>query len=131
MSRSNYSDDCDGAELARYRGAVTSAIRGARGQALLRELLAALDALPDKALIVDAFEFDGDYCALGVVGAARGIPMAGLDPEDSDTVARVFDVAKSLAREITFINDEDGPYDETCEQRWQRVRTWVASKVRP
>ena len=33
MSRSGYTDECDGWELVRWRGAVNSAIRGKRGQA--------------------------------------------------------------------------------------------------
>ena len=53
MSRSGYSEDCDGWALVRWRGAVKSAIRGQRGQAFLRELLAALDAIPDKRLIAE------------------------------------------------------------------------------
>jgi hypothetical protein len=48
MGRAGYSEDCDGWALIRWRGAVTSAIRGKRGQAFLREMLDALDALPVK-----------------------------------------------------------------------------------
>ncbi|KGC50992.1 hypothetical protein DO66_5867 [Burkholderia pseudomallei] len=36
MSRSGYSDDCGGWSLIRWRGAVNSAIKGARGQKFLR-----------------------------------------------------------------------------------------------
>jgi hypothetical protein len=46
MSRSGYSDDHSEWDLIRWRGAVASAIRGKRGQAFLRELLVALDAMP-------------------------------------------------------------------------------------
>ena len=60
MSRSGYVDDmCDEWALIRYRGAVKSAIRGKRGQAFLREMLAALDAMPEKRLISGALVFDG------------------------------------------------------------------------
>jgi hypothetical protein len=45
MSRSGYSDDCSGRELVLWRGAVASALRGRRGQAFLRELVDALDAV--------------------------------------------------------------------------------------
>ena len=45
MSRSGYSDDDEDGRLAMWRGAVQSAIRGKRGQAALRELLTALDAM--------------------------------------------------------------------------------------
>ena len=50
MSRSDYSKDGDSQELALWRGAVRSAINGARGQAMLRELAPALDAMPKKTL---------------------------------------------------------------------------------
>lgn len=60
MSRSGYTDDTeDQWSLIRYRGAVASAIRGARGQAFLREMLTALDAMPEKRLISGALVFDG------------------------------------------------------------------------
>lgn len=46
MSRSGYSDDCDDPlQEGRWRAAVNSAIRGKRGQAFLREALAALVAV--------------------------------------------------------------------------------------
>lgn len=56
MSRSGYSDDLDSWSMIRWRGAVTSATRGARGQAFFREMLAALDAMPEKKLIADDLE---------------------------------------------------------------------------
>jgi hypothetical protein len=72
MSRSGYQDYTDQWEVIRWRGAVRSAIRGKRGQAFLREMLAALDALPDKRLIRNELEVNGEYCALGAVGPAAG-----------------------------------------------------------
>ena len=50
---------CNEWSLIRYRGAVKSAIRGKRGQAFLREMLAALDAMPEKRLSAGALIFDG------------------------------------------------------------------------
>lgn len=132
MSRSGYSDDCDGWDLIRWRGAVTSAIRGHRGQAFLRELLAALDALEDKRLIADHLEYEGAYCALGVVGAARGVNVQDIDPYDADRVAETFDIARALAKEIAFINDDDDWYcanRESDEHRFKRVRAWVAEQI--
>ena len=46
MSRSGYGDDIGQWDLIRWRGAVQSAMCGKRGQAFLKEMLAALDALP-------------------------------------------------------------------------------------
>lgn len=135
MSRSGY--DYDGDEdtwaLIRYAGALQSSIRGARGQRLLRELLAALDAMPEKTLIADELQnADGDHCALGVVAVARGIDVAGIDPYATEQVAAVFDIAPALARHVAYVNDEGGNYwseHETPEARWRRVRAWVAGQV--
>lgn len=132
MSRSNYSDCLDEWDLIRWRGQVASAIRGKRGQRLLVDLVAALDALPEKVLIAEELvNSDGDYCALGAVGARRGIDMSRLDPEESETVAEAFDIADPLAREITYINDECSGYGETPQQRWQRVRDWAIKQIKP
>ena len=61
MSRSGYvdADDCDEGEQwrhIRWRGAIKSAIRGKRGQAFLREMLDALDALPQKRLVPNVLQ---------------------------------------------------------------------------
>ena len=56
MSRSGYVDEIENWALIRWRGQVASAIRGRRGQRLLRDLLVALDAMPEKELIVHELE---------------------------------------------------------------------------
>lgn len=150
MSRSNYNDDIDPWDLIRWRGAVKSAVRGTRGQALLRELLAALDAMPQRELVASRFEADGEFCALGVLGKHRGIEVGMLesddDDDDTDTklVAKTFGVADALVREIMDVNDRGSePYFEYEAQRndhlaamqkkkrWQRVRDWVAEQLAP
>ena len=74
MTRSGYSDDYDGWQLIKGRGMVASATRGKRGQQFFKDLVAALDALPEKVLIADDLQNDeGDVCALGAVGLKRGI----------------------------------------------------------
>ena len=127
MTRANYDGDCDGWALIRWRGAVNASIKGKRGQKLLLELATGMDAMTEKRLIANELVACGDFCALGVVGLNRGIDMTEIDPEDSKEVAKQFDIADALAREIVFVNDEMGPYKgETPEQRWIRVRAWVA-----
>ena len=108
MSRSGYSD-CDGDNwaLIRWRGAVKSAIRGAKGQAMLKEALAALDAMQNKRLASESLvNADGEFCTLGALGYARGLDMSKVDPEDREAVASLFGVAEALAAEIMFLNDE-------------------------
>lgn len=129
MSRHGYSEDLDDYwALIRWRGAVTSALRGRRGQALLRELVAALDAMPKKELIAEKLAEAGEVCALGAVGQKRGINMTNIDPEDSEQVSKAFDVAEALAREIVYENDEGG-WQETPGERWNRMRAWAVKHL--
>ena len=131
MSRAGYSEDYDNWELIMWRGQVASAIRGKRGQALLKEMLEALDAMPTKRLIAEDLINDGGVCALGAVGARRGVDLVALDPENHPQLAKTFNVAEQLIREIEWINDEAGFYKETPEKRWERVRAWVVEKIKP
>jgi hypothetical protein len=131
MSRSGYDEGCDGTELAMYRGMVASAIRGKRGQALLRDIADAMDAMPVKELIDHELESsDGAHCAMGCAGVKRGVDMSGIDAEDPAQVAKAFDVAECLAREIAYENDEGAWMEETPAQRWRRMRAWVGSKLK-
>jgi hypothetical protein len=130
MGRAGYVDDMDSQwDLIRWRGAVTSAIRGKRGQAFLREMLDALDAMTDKSLIAEELETNGEVCALGTVGLKRGIDMSKIDPEDFDQVSGAFGISGALAREIMFENDEGTWKKETPQERWVRIRKWVVGHL--
>ena len=132
MSRSGYCDgfdDDDQWQFIRWRGAVKAAINGARGQAFLREMLNALDALPEKKLIKNDLEAEGAVCAIGAVGRMRGIDMGALDPEDREAVAAAFGIAPALTAEIVFENDE-AYWNETPEARYSRMRKWVEVHLR-
>lgn len=129
MSRSGYSDDCDQWNLIRWRGQVASAIRGKRGQAFLRELIDALDAMPEKRLIANELEHQGDVCAIGSVGKKRGIDMSAIDVENYGQIAATFGIAHQLVQEIEWTNDQ-AFYHGTPEGRFTYVRVWVASQVK-
>jgi hypothetical protein len=130
MSRSGYSEDIDDNwSLICWRGAVASAIRGKRGQALLREAIAALDALPAPRLTRAELEANGEVCFLGAVGRTRGIDMTTLNPEDLASVTAAFDISGALAREIFWENDET-QRQETPEERFDRMRRWAESNLR-
>src|ERR1019366_9114062 len=98
-------------------------------QAFLKELVEALDAMPDKRLIAEELQQGGEVCALGSVGAKRGIDMANLDPEDYDTLSGVFDIAAPLVQEIEYMNDESG-WAPTPEKRWELMRAWALQNIR-
>ena len=123
MTRAGYSDDCDNWDLIRWRGQVASAIRGKRGQKFLRELIAALDALPRKRLIKNEL-WNGEACALGAVAVARGVDVITLDTEDNRGIARLFGISDRLVMEIEFENDEALAY-YSPEERWYRMREWA------
>lgn len=130
MGRSGYSDDYDFDQLAtgRWRAQVANAVRGKRGQAFLRELVDALDAMPEKRLIANDLEHAGNVCAIGSVGLKRGVDMSKLDPNDPEGIANVFGIAHQLVQEIEYENDE-GFYNGTPEQRWKYMRSWALNRI--
>jgi len=141
MSRSGYSDDCE--NLALWRRAVENAIKGKRGQAILKEMEAALLSLPQKRLT--AYEVanpgTGDVCAIGAVALKRRLDK-GMDrlkaleeidkvyPEgcEADEFMEEFDVAGALLREITYINDESQRHDSP-EKRYEKMLEWVRENI--
>lgn len=129
MSRSGYSEDCDNVEL--YRATVERALAGRRGQAFLRELAAAMDAMPEKILIAgELINEAGACCAIGAVCKARKIDVSQVDYESPKAVGEMIGVARSMAAEIAFMNDE-WARRETPAARWQRMRKWVSDNLMP
>lgn len=146
MTRSGYvDDDDDPLAFGRWRGQVRSSIRGKRGQAFLRELAAAMDSMPEKVLIAnELIDSDGDCCTIGVVCKTRQIDVSAVDYEDPETVGNVVGIARQMAAEIEYMNDECGEryeripnsyswerIQETPAERWQRMRDWVQSQILP
>ena len=131
MSRSGYQDDDGDDPLAygRWRQAVKRAIEGKRGQSLLRELATALDAMPDKRLYPGSFAtVEGEYCTLGVLGAARGTKMDDLGDDwdcEPQEVSNRFGIARSMAAEIMYLNDDH--FVDT--EKWVEVE--ICGPMRP
>lgn len=130
MSRHGYSEDCDDdLALGRWRGQVASAIRGKRGQTFLKELVQALEAMPEKKLIPHELVEKGQVCALGAVGVARGMDMEGVEPSDHEYLGKKFGIASQLVQEIEYINDEDCSSDP--EERWRQMLGWAKKQLKP
>lgn len=133
MSRSGYSDDYSIAELELYRRTVENALKGARGQAFLKELATLMDAMPEKVLIAhEVISESGQCCTAGVVCKARGLDVSHieLDYGDGEDLAKLLGIARCMAAEIAFMNDEWSP-GETPSARWVRMRKWVAENITP
>ena len=133
MSRSGYieADEHTGQwQFALGLAQVRNAIRSARGQAFLRELAAALDAMPEKQLFAGAFQTQvGEHCALGAVARVRGTRVDDLgtgDDVDPLNVGARFGISKTLAAEVMEINDEWLMNKSSPEHRWRVVRDWAA-----
>lgn len=132
MSRSGYSDEYgDDNYLHLYRGMVERTLRGKRSQAFLKELAKAMDEMSEKKLIANKLiSEEGQMCTIGVVCKARGIDVSEVDVEDADKVGSLVNIARSIAAEIEYENDEGGRYNETPEQRWVRMRSWVTENLK-
>ncbi|MGL4232653.1 MAG: hypothetical protein ACRCWJ_14915 [Casimicrobium sp.] len=130
MSRSGYTEDNDDPlATGRWRANVERSLRGKRGQKLLRDLLQALDEMPDKRLYPGSFATaDGELCALGALGAKRGVKMDDLCDEgfcDTELVGARFLISPTMAAEIMYVNDE---YEDDC-YKWVDVQ--LCGPVRP
>ena len=131
----------EGWEPWQAAGALQSAIRGRRGQQLLRDLIAGLDALPAPELAAGALEDPetGCVCALGAVRIQRGaeaVPLR-IDPTDPDAVfdwrdmADWFDISATLANEVLTQNDYNtvGNDEQSRRIRWRSVRAWAVGNL--
>ena len=141
MSRYCDSDDYDWEPWmeGQAAGAMRSAIRGRRGQQLLRDLVAGLDALPVPELAAGALEDPetGCVCALGAVRIHRGAAAVPLrfDPTDPDIdwrdLAEPFDISETLANAVVSQNEYGSKRndEQSRRRRWQSVRAWAAGNL--
>lgn len=137
MSRTWEGESDDPLDWGRYEAAKRSTLRGRRGQAFLRELIAALDALPRPELSEGALgdRRTGCVCALGAVALAQGDSFDDLaadngnwGPEDA---ADWYNISPTLANEIISANDDwrDGNSVDVRQSRWRYVRGWAVSHL--
>jgi hypothetical protein len=100
------------------------------------------------------YEPRGEYCALGAVAVKRAIDagktklealkdLNQVDPDDEDDefgtygmgwdkideAAAHLKISMPLAFAVVDQNDEGGPHEETPEQRYDRVLSWVRRKL--
>ena len=141
MSRYCDSDDHDYEPWmdGQAAGAMRSAIRGRRGQQLLRDLIAGLDALPVQELAAGALKDPetGCVCALGAVRLQRGVEAVPLrfDPTDPDIdwrdLARPFDISETLACAVISENEyaSERNDEQSRRRRWRSVRDWAARNL--
>lgn len=151
MSRVVYSED-DVVPYEFQEQALKRAIEGRRGQAALRLLIRALDAMPGQRIIDDWLSKDGDVCTIGamlvqhrveqgksreeaieyVTGAQDVLTQRrdGWDWTDiADLATTNIDIARYLALELVSLTDEWGQ-GMTPEKRWAFIRTWATNNLK-
>lgn len=156
MSRFPEGDmDSEWAELhqGRYEHNVKQALKGKRGQKILREMEEALLAMPEPKLIKNRFTTaKGECCAIGALVAHRFAPLWGVSfaeaaarlalEEDEDGFDEYEEadetmnqglkagLTQTLVWEIAYRNDDYG-WNQTDEQRWEYMLGWVRRHLRP
>lgn len=156
--RLNWSDEEDRpGQFALWNANCRRSLNGRAGQQALRELEAALLALPEKRLIKDSLvDDDGGVCAIACYAKYKGVDPLKFDPEDeSDEVGVVSGMPRLVAWKVVELNDiildtvwdvAEGPIqrgygtykggiplirDMTPEERYERILAWVREHVNP
>ncbi len=151
MARIDYSEDEDRpGQFALFQANCGRSLRGKAGQRALRDLEAALLALPEPRLIRDQLWADGEVCAIGAYAQYKGLDVTNYDPEDeSDAVGVAAGMPRLVAWKVVALNDieldtvwevADGPIQRghgvyhggvpliremTPEERYVKVLGWV------
>lgn len=155
-SRINYTDEEDHpGQFALWDANCSRSIKGKAGQRELRELEAALLALPNKRLVSGALSTDdGDVCAIGAYAKHKGVNLADYDPEhESDEVGVDAGMPRLVAWQVVALNDitldtvwevAHGPVrlghgqykagipyvrDMTPEERYEKVLAWTRKQL--
>lgn len=152
MSRVDYSEDEDFPGQRELQQAnMVRLLAGKKGQAILRDLEAALLELPQKRLIANHGAKDGEVCAVAALavyrearskGQAREQVLRELEAREREYLGPDFDseewgddewtlglgesvgVPHSLAWRLVALNDLD--FDHcTAEQRYEKVLAWT------
>jgi hypothetical protein len=146
MSRITYCDDEDFQNQAYlWEANQERSIKGRKGQAALRELEAALLALPEKRLIANELENSkGEVCAVGALAKFKGKenPMVGDSFGDEgltlneDEIERVtvrfateLGVPSMVAVAVVHENDDCWSVNITPEQRYEKVLNWTRRQL--
>lgn len=110
MGRSLHENDWDSPEAQwagiRWMGASKQAFNGKRGQDLLRELEAALVALPSKRLIDHEWAAGGDVCTLAALDIQRMSARTGMN----------WDAARLVIQQLQYGGDRDD-----LEDYWEDI----------
>jgi hypothetical protein len=148
MTRSGYTDDFGDdypGQMELYRANVRRSILSAKGQARLKELRDALEAMPEKRLVANVFLEPDNACALGIwarahrgANAVLDAAVDGFNGDDHETadLLRQFGWPKLVVLDLIYQNDRHetawepdrcGPHEYPGDYRNPRswpIRRW-------
>ena len=130
--RINYSDEEDWpGQFELWQGNCERSLRGRQGQQELKELKAALLALPDKSLLYKTlYDEEGGVCAVGAYGRHKGLDLTKFDVDsETDEVGIEAGMPKLVAWKVVEMNDILFDRTFTPEQRYEGMLAWVESKI--
>ena len=117
-------------------------LQGKAGQRELREMEAALLALPAKRLVQGVLlSDDGDVCALGAYGRYKGLDLTSFETCDKEITGVEVGIAGGMPRLVAWAvvdrNDRlDGQYQVgtfvllTPEERYDQMLAWVRAQLK-
>lgn len=124
---------------------IANALRGRRGQMVLRKLERALLLMPvpERRLISGRLVTGGESCALGALAVQDGIDhgealdeaQARLEYQDEGDLRATIEMGetlglpRALACAIAWQNDHGCGWRASPEQRWQKVLNWVRANL--
>ena len=118
-------------QFALWDANVQRSIKGRAGQAALRELEAALVAMPVKRLLYGVLCMDdGEVCAIGAYARHKGLDLSRFDPEaETDAVGVEAGMPRLIAWEVVMENDRDR-WRVSHEQRYDQMLAWVRAQLK-
>ncbi len=139
--RINYSEDEDyPGQFGLWQGNCQRSLSGRKGQESLRELEAALLALPSKRLISGVLEENGDVCAIGALVRHKNIKPEADPEEEMEDIGVECGMPRLVAWKVVEMNDVDLTSKwsvdgnkiiiYTPEERYTEMLKWVQAQLR-
>jgi hypothetical protein len=136
--RISYSEDEDyPGQFNLWQGNCQRSLSGRKGQAALRELRAALLALPSKRLIANELDDGADCCAIGALVRYKSLTPKSDREYEMEEVGVECGMPRMVAWKVVELNDVqldrrwDGmkSVELTPEERYDAVLKWVGEQL--
>lgn len=135
MSRIGYAEDeTFPGQFSLWQANCGRSLQSQKGQGSLRELEAALLALPTKRLVANEFDNGTDVCAIGALARFKGLKPEGDTEYEMEEVGVQCGMPRLVAWKVVEVNDFSDLYSFsgpklTPERRYDLVLDWVRRQL--